>query len=279
MSSRSLVALSLAVALLVAACGEPVSTPEPILLRVSGSTAMSPLVADLVAAYHDRHPAVNLEIAGLGTRLGLETLRAGDADLAMASWLPGEAPSSGALGQGMDSNWRATAVGRDGIAVIVHPSNPLQGLGLLQLRDLFSGRTYDWQGLAKGAPDGPVVPVSREEGSGTRAAFEALVMGDRAVTPRAAVVFSSRSVTDYVARHPQAIGYVSMAYSSPDVRILPIEGELPTPESAGQGSYPITRDLWLVLPESAHEDAHRFVSFALGPAGQQIVAQRYGRIR
>ncbi len=188
-------------------------------------------------------------------------------DIALASWLPSDLPG-----------WRAIAIARDGIAVVVHPDNPVAGLGLLQIQDLFSGRTYEWRAL--GVPmAGLVQPVSREEGSGTRAAFEALVMGDRCITPRAVVVPSSQAVVEYVAAHPGAIGYVGMAWVSPDVKVVKVEGELPTPQGAGRGSYALTRELWLVVAEFPTAEVQSFLDFALGPAGQQIVGRRYGRIR
>jgi phosphate transport system substrate-binding protein len=265
----ALVLLFLALVALLTACGEPVATPEPVFLRASGSTAMAPLVAELAAAFGDQQPTVSLEVTSLGTQFGLEALRAGETDIALASWLPGD----------LESGWQATAIARDGIAVIVHPSNPVDGLGLLQLQDLFAGRVYQWAAVGGRAAQGEVQTVSREEGAGTRAAFEALVMADRAVTPWAVVAASSQAVVENVARHRQAIGYVSMGWVTPEVKVLKVEAELPTGKSAGQGSYPITRDLWLVTMEASSDPVQDFVDFALSPAGQQIVGQDYGRVR
>ena len=129
--------LFLLLLVLLVACGEPVATPEPVFLQATGSTAMSPLLSDLVAAFEESSPLISLEVSGLGTQFGLEAFRAGEADLALVSWLPAE----------LDSGWRATAIARDAIAVVVHPSNPVKGLGLLQLQDLFGGRVYEWAGV------------------------------------------------------------------------------------------------------------------------------------
>jgi phosphate transport system substrate-binding protein len=221
----------------------------------------------------------SLEVTGLGTQFGLEALRSDESDLALASWFFPDVVGLSPAGLSVDPDWRATAIGRDGIAVIVHPTNPIQGLGLLQLRDLFSGRAYAWQAVGGRSGQGEVQPVSREEGSGTRAGFEVLVMEDLPVTPLAGVAPSSQAVVEHVAENPQAIGYVSMGLVSPDVKVLKIEGELPTPESAGQGSYPLTRELWLVAPENPSEAVQDFLDFVLSAAGQQIVGRRYGRIR
>lgn len=251
------------------ACGEPVATPEPVFLQAAGSSAMSPLVTELAVALHEQSPLVSLEVAGLGTHYGLEALDAGETDIALVSWLPAD----------LNPDWLATAIARDGIAIIVHPSNGVDGLGLLQLQDLYSGRIHKWSEAGGWAAQGSVQPVSREEGSGTRTAFESLVMDDREVTPLAPLALSSTAVVDYVAEHPDAIGYVSMGYLSPEVKVLKIEGELPVPETVGRASYPLTRELWLVTVDPPSEAVRNFIRFALTSAGQQIVGQNYGRIR
>lgn len=268
MSRRRFVALALL--LFLVACGEPVLTPpEPVFLQASGSTALAPLVAELAAAYAERDPLVTVEVSGLGTAYGLDALRRGEADIALASWLPADLPSS----------WLATPIARDGIAVIVHPDNPLDGLGLLQLQDLFGGRAYEWSAVGGRVAQGSVQPVSREQGSGTRAAFEVLVMGDQPVTPLAVVAPSPQAVVEYVAGHTHALGYVSMRQVTPDVKALKIEGELPTPETASQGSYPLSHELWLVTADPPPEAVQRFLDFVRGPAGQQIVGRSFGRIK
>ncbi|MCL7453884.1 MAG: phosphate ABC transporter substrate-binding protein [Anaerolineae bacterium] len=259
----------LALALLLAACGEPLATPEPVLLQASGSMTLAPLVTDLADAFHERAPTVTVAVTGLGTQFGLESLRSAETDIALASYLL----------PGVQERWRTTAIARDGIAIIAHPSNPIEGLGLLQLQDLFGGRAYEWAAVGGPASLGEVRPVSREEGSGTRAAFEALVMIDWAVTPMAVLVPSPEAVVDYVAEHPGAIGYVSMAAVTPQVKVLKVEGALPTPESASQGSYPLSHELWLVTGDPQSEAVGAFVDFVLSAAGQEIVGRQYGRVR
>ncbi len=253
----------------LAACGEPLATPAPVFLEAAGSTSLSLLVTELAAAHSQQEPLVSLEVSDGGTGFGLESLRAGEVDLALASWLP----------PNLDPGWQATAIARDGIAIIVHPGNPLDGLGLLQLRDLYSGRAYEWAAVGGRAVQSPAQPVSREEGSGTRAAFEALVMEGARVTPRAVVVPSSQAVVEYVAANPAAIGYVSMGYISPEVKVLKVEGELPTPQTVRQGSYSLRRDLWLVTAAPPSAAVQDFIRFVLSPAGQRVVGQRYATIK
>jgi phosphate transport system substrate-binding protein len=84
---------------------------------------------------------------------------------------------------------------------------------------------------------------------------------------------------EYVASHPEAIGYVSMGYLTPDVKVLKVEGALPTSQTVGEGSYALTRELWLVTAEPPAGAVEDLLDFVLGPAGQQIVGRRYGRIK
>lgn len=270
MSRRLLVAAGLILLAPLVGCGEPLATREPTLLTLAGSTSMAPLAAELADAYSDATPLARFQVTGWGTKSGLEALREGGVDVALASWLP---PDAG-------DGWQATAVARDAIAVIVHPSNGVEGLGLLQLRDVFGGRTHDWATVGRTPGSGRVVqPVSRELGSGTRAAFESMVMDGQNVTPMAILVPSGEAVADYVASHPQAIGYVSLGQVTESVKALAIEGEAASAAAAGRGSYPITRELWVVTLEPPGEEAKRFLRFCLGPVGQGIVGLRYGRVK
>jgi phosphate transport system substrate-binding protein len=104
-------------------------------------------------------------------------------------------------------------------------------------------------------------------------------MEGRQVSPLAVVAPSGDAVIEYVATNPDAIGYVSMGRVSPRVKLLSIEGELPTPRGAELGSYPLSRDLWLVTGGSPSEPVEDFFRFVLSPAGQQVVGQSFGRIR
>jgi len=254
---------------LLLACGEPVATPDPVFMQVAGSTSMVRLADELAVAFVAQTPTVSIDVIGQGTLFGLNELVAWRADIALVSWLPGD----------LDEQWRATAVARDGVAIIVHQSNNVDGVGLLQLQDLFSGRTHEWAGVRGARSLGEVQVVSREEGSGTRDAFETLVMGEKGVTPLAVVAPSSEAVIEYVATHEAAVGYVSMGVATPAVKVLSVEGELPTVQTVREGSYPLSHDLWFVAARSPETTVQSFLRFVQGPAGQQIVGRYFGRIR
>jgi phosphate transport system substrate-binding protein len=227
---------------------------------------MSRVVADLAAAYSERSPLVHINVSDQGTQYGLRALAMGEVDLAMASWLPDE----------LNGDWHATAIARDGIAVIVHPENPLDSLGIVQLQSLFSGRVYEWRALDSAWGHGETQLLSRERGSGDRNAFESLVMDAEDVAPMAIVLASDDAVVEYVAGHPGAIGYVSRNRLTPQVKALKIEGVPPSSDSISDGSYPIVRDWWLVAGRES-DAAQDFIDFCLSPAGQEIITRAQGR--
>ena len=201
--ARSLARLLLCLLTLLPACAQdPTPTVEAIRFTVVVDTSTAPLMDDLVSAYlaGRTHVSIQLESAA-NTERALETLTAGQADLASVSWLSEGASAPGQL-------WYRT-VARDSLVLITHPSNPLGGLTLSQLRDIYQGKIFSWADL--GGPGLDIVPVSREEGSGTRLSFETLVMGGRSVAPMAVVMPSNRAVVDYVSTTPGGIGYVASA--------------------------------------------------------------------
>ncbi len=257
----------LLLAVVLVACGATVEPPTPVYLKAAGSTTMTPLIQDLATAFHERQSWVTIDIDSGGSSLGEELAGTGQVNLGLTSWLPEGAPKG----------LQATAIARDGIALVVHTTNPITGLTLIQAHDLFSGHIFEWKQV--GGSSSPVQVVSREDGAGTRAAFETLVMqGDR-VTPTALVMPNSQAVVDYVARDPNAIGYVSMGYVNGEVRAVSVEGLVPTPENVSRAEYHLTRELVVLSRPGASPQAQAFLEFVLSPAGQAIVGRRYGRVR
>ena len=252
---------------LLASCNRHAVEPtEPVHLKMTGSTSMQPLVEELAQAYTERHKQVTIAVEGRGSLLGIELVRQGEVDIGMTS---GKEPEDVSL-------W-STPIALDGIAIVVHPQNQVEGLTLLQLQDIFFGRIWNWKDVR--GQVGEIVAISREDGSGTRAVFEELVMQGKRVTPTAVVMPSSRAVVEYVAGHPEALGYVSMGYLSEEVRVLEIEGMKPTPQSVRQGSYHLLRPLFLTTRGEPTDEIKGFIDFVLSPTGQSIVGRKYGRVQ
>ncbi len=260
--------LLLCLALVGCATGSAL-TPAPFALRIAGSTSLQPVIEDLAAAYQTTVPNMLIDVRGGGSTIGAQQLREGRIDLAVISWQP--------EGQTLPDNLRAVPVARDGIAIIVHPSNPLANITSLQLRALYRGTVLDWAEL--GSPAGPPVVISREDGSGTRAAFEALAMGNERVTLNALVMPTGQAVVDYVASHRDAVGYVSSGMLTAAVRAVPVEEVAPTAAALRSGAYRLGRALYIYTTRPPSAQTQAFVDFVLSPAGQAIIARHVIPVR
>lgn len=251
---------------LLVGCGPtPVVTRTPVTFHLAVSSAMEPLMADLTAAYHLTHPHVTFNLRHLNSAQALQALWSGEVDLAAVSWLTDT-----------ESVW-LTPVAMDGVAIIVHPSNPINNLSLIQLRDVFRGRIADWPDV--GGPPGEIAVASRESGSGTRARFEDAVMGGRQITINAVAFASEQAVLDYVGVTTTSIGYVSSGYLTGTVKAISVEGVLLTQAAIMDRRYPLSRPLLLVTPEEPQGELRTFVAWVLSPEGQTIAGTKYGRVK
>lgn len=275
--SRSVAASCLIAVLLLVGCeAVSISTPPPTVITIAGATAMRPVLRELTAAFSARRPDTLFDLRGGGSTLGLEQVRSGAVTLGASTLLPPEdgEPSDGLL---------RYPIGLDGIAAVVHPNNEMTSLSLVQLRDIYAGDVLNWMQL--GGRDGEILLVSREEGSGTRTNFERRVMVDTPVSLTAVVMPTGEDVVDYVSRHPEAIGYVSMAYlpatdaQDPPVHVVAVEGVLPTLADVTAQRYPIIQPLYLVSREAPGGRVREFIDFVLSPTGQAIVKKLHGPIR
>ena len=258
------------VTLVLAACGNVKVTPAaPATLRIAGSTSLKPTLSALAAAYQAEHPQTVVEIHGGGTAIGIQELRGNEIDLAAVSWKSDDVEAPDAL--------NVIPIARDGLAIIINPQNTITNVTSLQLRALYRGEILDW-GAVGGAGGDPVV-ISREDGSGSRAAFESLAMGGERVTLNALVMPTSQAVVDYVASHRNAVGYVSTGVFTDTVRAVPVEEVAPTAAAIHSGEYRLGRVLYLYAPRPVPPESQAFLDFVLSPAGQAIVSRRLAPMR
>jgi len=238
-------------ALLTPACAaQPIRvTRQPVTLHLVAAGSCQPWLESAAEAYEASRPWVTTKSQVLNSALAEDVLRESGADVAMLSWVWDEGEESkGQL-------W-TEGFARDGVAVIVHPGLSIEGLELAELREIFRGRLQERDGVR-------LVVVSREEGSGTRAAFEAVALGGESATLNAVVVPSAESMVEYVASTLGAIGYVSTGRLGDGVRVVPVEGVRPTEASIADGSYPLSRQLYLATVGEPAGEAREFSQWVL----------------
>ncbi|MCX7991397.1 MAG: phosphate ABC transporter substrate-binding protein [Proteobacteria bacterium] len=157
----------------------------------------------------------------------------------------------------------------DGIAIVVNPKNPINNLSLKEVQDIFSGKIRNWKDL--GWIDRNIDAVTREEGSGTRGAFEELVMKKTEISDAIMVQDSNGSVKEMVVTDPYAIGYISLGMVDNKVKALAIDNHPPTIENIKNKSYKIVRPFLYLINGDPSDDAKKFINYVLSKEGQQIL--------
>ena len=159
----------------------------------------------------------------------------------------------------------------DGIAMIVHPSNPVKGLTVQQVKDIYTGKIKNWSEV--GGPNRPIVKIGRDHNSGTYETFENLVMKKEPVASSVETGGSNGFVRKRVQNTPSAIGYVGLGFVDHTVKALTINKVKPTSETIASGVYPIARPLFLFTNgyPKLGTPLHAFVTFHLSETGQEII--------
>jgi len=216
-------------------------------------------------------------VAAHGTGTGVAGLKDGSADLAAASRpiKQSEYESLAALGDLRDAN-AEQVIAIDGLAIIVHPDNPVEAISVEQVARLFSGEIGNWREL--GGNDLRVEVHARDDQSGTYDTFKELVLGTqgRTLSTAAARYESNDQLSGTVSRRPGAIGFVGLA-SIGNARALAIaDGDslpmLPTNASVATEDYPLSRRLFFYAsPRLQSQWTRDYLAFVHGPAGQAIV--------
>ncbi len=245
-------------------------------LQLAGSTTVQPLAEELAEAFMALNPDLVIEIQGGGSSVGVTSAGEGTVDIGNVS----RAVKDSELEQ--FPNLQIFTIAFDGIAIITHPGTEIPTLSKEQVRAIFGGELSNFKDI--GGPDKEIIVVSREEGSGTRGAFEELVMqykddaGESQLMPIAANAILQQSngqVRTTVATTPNSIAYLSFGFLDDSVRTVAIDGVEPAVANVKNGSYPIFRPLNMLTNGEPNDMAQAFLDFILGPQGQEIVGEDY----
>ncbi len=230
-------------------------------VTLAGSTSVQPFAEMLAEQYGKKYPdrpAVNVQ--GGGSSAGANAAMTGAAQVGMMS------RDLAAT----EKELTPIVIAHDGIALVVHPANSVSNLTKDQIKGIFSGAITDWSQV--GGPPGRINVVSREEGSGTRGAFDELIMKGADVAPRAVVQDSNGAVRETVAGDRFGIGYISLGLVDARVKAVSVGGVQPTVESARAGNYTLVRPFLFVYQGQLSPDAKSFVDYVLGDEGQRTLA-------
>jgi len=254
----------------ITACDRTATAPKPgtdtpVIGHVTfaGSTTLQPLAHELGKAFKARYPDVVLDIAAGGSMVGIQAIHDGTVDIGMASRALKTEEAQGIV---------THKVAVDVIAVVVHETNPVEALSLTQLREIYMGEITNWREV--GGADLPIVAVVRGKNSGTRGAFDEIVLEKRApAAPQMRTAATAGDMAVAVVEDPAAIGYVGFGNLEPGSKLVAIDGVLPSEDAARAGAYQLVRPLLFLTGPLTQPLGQMFVDLALSDEGQAIVQQ------
>lgn len=231
-------------------------------ISISGSTSVGPLMEKVQEKYEENNSVI-LEIQQNGSGAGIKDVISGISEIGM---------SSRELKDEEKNSVEATTVAYDGIALLVNPENKVKNISLEDVKNVYTGKITNWKEL--GGEDAPIVVISREEGSGTRDAFQEIVgYKSEELTKEATISDGSGAVKTTVVGNKNAIGFASFEYIDETVSALNVNDVEPTADNVKGGQYKISRPFLLVTKsDSVTENGQKLIDYVLSPEGQQIVA-------
>jgi phosphate transport system substrate-binding protein len=253
--------------LMLAACGNSGGPSHRI--NVSGSTSVSPFAEHLAELYQKQHAGESINVQSLGSSAGIQAATEGVAEIGM---------SSRELKTEEAEKLDELIIARDGLAVIVHPENPIAGLTQAQVQGIFSGTITNWKDV--GGIDHSITLVVREAGSGTYSAFEELMMKGLHTTPNALRQGSNGAIRQVVAEDPNAVGYISIGIVDNTVKAINIDTVQPTIDNVRNNVYKFARNFLFVWPKGKQLDAlsQDYVDYVMSEEGQAEL-ERLGLVR
>ncbi|MGR5142587.1 phosphate ABC transporter substrate-binding protein [Photobacterium sp. DNB23_23_1] len=240
-------------------------------ISVVGSSSVMPLMEVFGETYQKTHPEVFIEVQGPGSSAGIRAAKNQSADIGMASR---ELASSEE-----ESDLHNKVIARDGIAVVVNPSNSVKSLTAQQIHDIYAGEIKNWKEV--GGADKPIVPVTRDTASGTRGAFEEIMMLTKelngikvtAITQHAQVTNGNGHSKTMAAQNPFAISYISLGSVDSSVTPVQVNGTAATVENVKNGSYKVARPFQVLYKGTPNTRTQKFLDWMFTSEAQKIVAK------
>lgn len=246
-------------------------------VTVSGSTSVQPLAQDLADVFKNVQPGISVEIQGGGSTQGIKDVSEGTSNIGTSSRdLTADEKNLGL---------KEYIIAYDGVAVVVNPSNPVTNLTKDQIVKIFKGEIKNWKEV--GGPDKDIIVITREDGSGTRTAFEELLGIQEKkdgktlslITPDALVADGSGAVKAHVSTKEDAIGYTSMGFVDNTLKKVSIDNIECTIDTVKSNTYPVSRPFLMLTKGEPKPEVKAFLDFILSDKGQEVVGKTYVKVK
>lgn len=231
-------------------------------VSTDGSTSMEKVIGALGESFENDNSGVTFTYNPTGSGSGIKAVLEGRCDIGLSSRnLKDEEKADGLT---------ETVLAYDGIAMIVHPENPVSDLTLEQIAAIYTGEITNWNEV--GGSDGEIVLIGREAGSGTRDGFESITGTEDACKYRQELT-STGDVITTVAGNPNAIGYASLASVKNSVKAISVGGVAPSEATIKDGSYAVQRPFVLVTKTDVElsETAKKFFDYITSADANEII--------
>lgn len=274
-SFRSMNKLLVAVLMVALAVASPLLAADK-LITIKGSDTMVHLMSNLAESFMKAHTDVDIAVTGGGSGTGIAALINGTTDICASSRALKDKETD--LAKSKNITPSETIIGLDGIAIMVNPNNPISELTMEQLKKIFTGEYVKWSDV--GGPDQPIILLSRESNSGTYVYFQEHVLEKADFSAKARLMPSTAAITQSVTEDKWTIGYGGIAYAEhAQVKMIHVKANaespavIPSTASVLDGSYPISRPLYLYTNGTAGGDVKNFIDFCLSEDGQKVVTE------
>ena len=230
-------------------------------VSTDGSTSMEKVIGALSESFMAANGGVTVNYNPTGS--GITAVQEGTCDIGLSSRALKDEEKAAGL--------KETVLAYDGIAIIVHPDNPVSDLTLEQIAKLYTGEITNWKDV--GGNDAEVVLIGREAASGTRDGFESIT-GTKDACQYRQELTSTGDVITAVSQNPDAIGYASLASVKDTVKALNVGGVTPSEATVKDGSYLVQRPFVLVTVEgkALSPAAQAFFDYALSADAASIIS-------
>ena len=232
-------------------------------ISISGSTSVGPLMEKITEVYEKKNSNLSIEINQVGSSAGIKDTINNISEIGM---------SSRELKEGEKKEVEGTPIAYDGIAVITNVDNPIENLTIDQIREIYTGKVTNWKEI-DGGEDAEIVVTSREDGSGTRDAFQELIKySSEELRGNSMIANGNGGLKQMVVGNKNAIAFVSFEYLDGSVNVVNVEGEEPTANSVRNGKYKISRPFLLVTKDAnLTGNSKKLIDYILSDEGQKIV--------
>ena len=237
-------------------------------IKVSGSTTVQPIMESAARRLEDLNRSrLSITVAGGGSGAGLNDTKSGANNIGM---------SSSSISAADREIVKPFAIAKDAIAIIVHPSNPVNNLTQEQVKAIFTGEIKNWNEV--GGNNTPILIHTRETGSGTLTTLEDLLLSKEKVVDRATPYASAELLKNAVARDQNGIGFDSIGFVDNTVKAISLNGIVPSAATVNNGTYVASRSLYVFTRGNPGAAESMIIDYLRSAECQKDIVEKEGYV-